>query len=157
MPVKHVVAGPVTRKTADGTLNPGDTLPSGVQPAREAGRHRKAASAALRLLPASGALTHAVTPETRFRVADPAGTPDGQAPGAALSRALATDQGQAELAPAGLAVKLSVFLTAVRHAGTGRLRQARGFWQAAGQLPGGSLPGMYEVRGKEDARGTNRR
>jgi hypothetical protein len=56
-----------------------------------------------------------------------------------------------------LAVKLSVSLTAVRHAGTGRLWQARGFWQPADQLPGGILPDMYDGRGKEGARGTDRR
>ena len=40
---------------------------------------------------------------------------------------------------------------------TGRSRQARGFWQAVDQLLGGSLPDMYDGRGKKGARGTNRR
>ena len=57
----------------------------------------------------------------------------------------------------GLAVKLSVSLTVVRHAETGRPWQARRFWQAADQLPGGVLPDMYDGRGREGARGTNRR
>jgi len=154
VPVKHAVAGLVMRKIEDGTLKPGDTASSGVQLAREAGCHPKAGSAALRLLLASGALTRGVTPKARFRVADPDGTPDGQTPGAPLSRAPAASRSQAGLTPA---VKLSVPLTAARHAGTGRLWQARGFWQAADQLPGGSLPDMYDGRGKEGARGTNRR
>lgn len=94
---------------------------------------------------------------SRVPVADPDGTPDGQTPGAALSRAPAASRSQAGLTPAKLAVKLSVSLTAVRHAETGRLWQARGFWQAADQLPGRRLPDMYDGRGKEGAHGTNHR
>jgi hypothetical protein len=150
MLVKHAVAELGMREIGVSTLERGDKAPSGVRLAREAGCHPKAGDAALRLLLASGALTRGVTPKAWFRAADPDGIPDGQTPREEMSRSLAAGRSQAGLTPAELPVKLSVPLTAVRHAEAGRLRQA------AGQLLS-SPPDMYDGRGKKGARETDRR
>jgi hypothetical protein len=148
-PLKRETAASIVRgMIADGTLKPGAPAPSGAALARETGYSTLTCRAALETLVKDGTLAHGVSPTARLRVAQPRGSGayDAEALRAALSKALAGRRRAAGTTQPELAGKLGVSLTTVGHAETGRLWQARDFWQRADQeLAGaGDLLRMYD-------------
>jgi Helix-turn-helix domain len=139
-------------KIADGTLRPGAPVPSGAALAREAGCAPVTCLAALRALLADGTLARGPSRGARLRVAPPPGqrgAPGGApagAPGQRLSRELAARRRAARLTQPELAKMLRVSVTTIGHAETGRLWQARGFWERADGilLADGALLRLHE-------------
>jgi hypothetical protein len=139
-------------KIADGTLRPGAPVPSGAVLAREAGCAPVTCLAALRALLADGILARGPSQGARLRVAPPHG--QRIAPGAApadtlgqrLSRELAARRRAAGLTQPELAKMLGMSVTTVGHAETGRLWQARRFWERADGVlgAGGALLRLHE-------------
>ena len=145
---REAVAAFVRGMIADGTLKPGDPVPSGPALAAKTGCHVITCRGALRVLLADGTLTRGVSRKGRLRVAGvPAAAGAGPAAlGAALSAALAERRSALGLRQPDLAAMLGVPLTAVGHAETGRSWQAREFWERAGALlgDGGALVRKYD-------------
>jgi hypothetical protein len=145
---RETAAGLVRRMIADGTLKPGAPAPSGAALARETGYSALTRRAALETLVKDGTLARGVSPTARLRVAQPrgAGAGDTDVLRVALSRALAGRRLTAGLTQTELAGKLGVSLTTVGHAETGRVWQARGFWELAGRElgDGGCLLRLYD-------------
>ena len=139
-------------KIADGTLRPGAPAPSGAALARETGYASVTCLTALRTLLADGTLARGPSRGARLRVAPPQGQhgAPGDAPADALrqrlSRELAARRRAAGLTQPQLAKMLGVSVTTVGHAETGRLWQARGFWERAdgGLLADGALLRLHE-------------
>ena len=148
-PLKRDAAARLVRgKIADGTLRPGAPVPSAAALAREAGYAPVTCLAALRALLADGTLARGPSRGARLRVAPPPGqrgAPAGEL-GQRLSRELAARRRAAGLTQAELAKMLAVSVTTVGHAETGRLWQARRFWERADGvlLAGGALLRLHE-------------
>jgi hypothetical protein len=119
------VADMVRARIATGSLQPGAPVPSGPELAKETGFAVRTCQAAVLDLLREGALTR-VSPTARPRVAGV-----GQEPEMQLARSLAERRHLAGLTQQELADKLGVHVTTVCHAETGRLWQARAFWDKA--------------------------
>ena len=128
---KYAQAAALVRaQVADGTLKPGQAAPSGAALARLTGFSVLTCRRALRSLLAEGTLAPGASRNARPRVAAPAKPGDGDAV-AALSRALAALRRAAGLTQPALAALTGYSVTTVGHAETGRLWQARAFWEKA--------------------------
>jgi hypothetical protein len=145
---RETAAGMVRDMIADGTLNPGAPAPSGAALARKTGFSTLTCRQALGTLLADGTLTRGVSPTARLRVAQRRGADVGNADAlrVALSKSLAGRRHAAGMTQPELAEKLGVSLTTVGHAETGRVWQARDFWDRAGRQLGddGRLLRMYD-------------
>ena len=144
---KHAQAAALVRaQVTDGTLRPGQAAPSGAQLARLTGFSVLTCRKALRTLVTDGTLTRGVSPHARPRVTAPAPPPAGDAAGG-LSRALAALRRQAGLTQPELAALTGYSVTTIGHAETGRLWQARAFWEKADLMlaADGELTRRYDV------------
>ena len=121
-------AAMVRAQVADGTLRPGQAAPSGAQLARLTGFCPITCRRALRALVADGTLVRGASANARPRVAAAAPQRAGDA-ARALSGALAALRRAAGLTQPGLAALAGYSVTTVGHAETGRLWQARAFWE----------------------------
>jgi DNA-binding transcriptional regulator YhcF (GntR family) len=156
-PIKRDAAAALIRSMiADGTLKPGDPVPSGAALARETGSCALTCRAALRALLTDGTLTRGVSAGARLRVAQasPGDGADADALRRALSAALAERRRAAGLTQPALAALLGVSVTTVGHAETGRAWQARGFWLRADAVLGGTgdLLRRYDQRRAAEVR-----
>jgi DNA-binding transcriptional MocR family regulator len=129
-PRQEQAAAIVRAQVADGTLRPGQAAPSGEQLARLTGFSPLTCRKALRDLVADGTLVRGVSPHARPRVAAAVPQRAGDA-ARALSRGLAALRRAAGLSQPGLAALTGYSVTTVGHAETGRLWQARAFWEKA--------------------------
>jgi hypothetical protein len=128
---KHAQAAAIVRaQVTCGTLRPGQPAPSAAQLARLTGFAQLTCRRALRALIAEGTLTPGVSRNARPRVAAPGRPRAGDAAGA-LSRALSGLRRAAGLTQPELAALTGYSVTTVGHAETGRLWQARAFWEKA--------------------------
>ena len=128
---RHAQAAALVRsQVADGTLKPGQPAPSGAHLARLTGFSTLTCRRALRDLLAEGTLTPGPSRNARLRVTAPTRPGTGEA-SAALSRALAALRRHAGLTQPELAALTGYSVTTVGHAETGRLWQARAFWEKA--------------------------
>ena len=128
---RHAQAAAIVRaQIADGTLKPGQAAPSGAQLARLTGFCPVTCRRALRDLVDDGTLARGVSPSARPRVAATATPPAGDA-ARSLSGALAALRRKAGLTQPALAALTGYSVTTVGHAETGRLWQARAFWEKA--------------------------
>jgi hypothetical protein len=128
---KYAQAAAIVRaQVADGTLKPGQPAPSAAHMARLTGFSPLTCSRGLRDLLTEGTLVPGPSRSARPRVAAPGKRGNGDA-GAALSRALAALRRAAGLTQPGLAALAGCSVTTVGHAETGRLWQARAFWEKA--------------------------
>lgn len=138
----------VRKKIADGTLRPGDPVPSGAALARETGLCALTCRRALLALLKDGTLTAGVSPTARLLVARPGGSGASvrDALRAALARSLAARRRAAGMTQPELAEKIGMSVTAVGHAETARGWQSREFWRLAGQAVGdnGGLLALYD-------------
>lgn len=150
-PPKYVrVAARVRRQIAEGTLLPGEPVPSGAALSRVTGFSTLTCRKALRVLIADGALVPGPSRNARPRVAAPGATPAerGLAEAArALSGALAARRRAAGLTQPVLAALVEVSVTTVGHAETGRLWQSRRFWARADDAlrAGGELLRLHDA------------
>jgi DNA-binding XRE family transcriptional regulator len=127
--LRHVQAAALIRaQIADGTLKPGQAAPSGAQLARLTGFCALTCRRALRDLVADGTLVRGASSHARPRLAAPAPPRAGDTAGA-LSRALAAMRRAAGLTQPALATLTGYSVTTIGHAETGRLWQARAFWE----------------------------
>ena len=128
---RHARAAAMIRaQVADGTLKPGQAAPSGAALARLTGFCPLTCRRALRALIADGTLVRGASPNARPRVA--AAAPQRADDAArALSGALAALRRAAGLTQLALAALTGYPVTTVGHAETGRLWQARAFWEKA--------------------------
>jgi DNA-binding transcriptional regulator YhcF (GntR family) len=152
---RDAAAALVRGMIADGTLKPGDPVPSGAALARETGSCALTCRAALRALLTDGTLTRGVSAGARLPVAQASpGSADADALPRALSAALAERRRAAGLTQPALAALLGVSVTTVGHAETGRVWQARGFWLRADAVLGGTgdLLRMYDQRRAAEVR-----
>jgi hypothetical protein len=128
---KYAQAAAIVRaQVADGTLKPGQAAPSGARLARLTGFSVLTCRRALRALLTDGTLAPGPSRNARPRVAATAAPPAGDA-ARALSGALAALRRAAGLSQPGLAALTGYSVTTVGHAETGRLWQARAFWEKA--------------------------
>jgi Helix-turn-helix domain/Bacterial regulatory proteins, gntR family len=144
---KYAQAAAIVRaQVADGTLRPGQPAPSGAALARLTGFSVLTCRRGLRALLAEGALTPGASRNARPRVAAPAEAGAGDA-GAVLSRALAALRRAAGLTQPALAALTGYSVTTVGHAETGRLWQARAFWEKADVIlaAGGELTRLHDA------------
>jgi Bacterial regulatory proteins, gntR family/Helix-turn-helix domain len=141
---REAVTALVRDMIADGTLLPGAPVPAGTELARKTGYCPLTCRRALRALLADGTLTPGASPTARLRVATAGGGMGRAAVRAPLSAALAARRHAAGMLQPELADLLGVSLTTVGHAETGRLWQARDFWQRADRELGGGLLRMYD-------------
>lgn len=131
---------------ADGTLLPGAPVPPATELAVKAGCCARTCRAALRRLLKDGTLTQGPSPTARLRVAiDGTGRAAVRVP---LSSALAALRHSAGLTQPELATLAGVTVTTVGHAETGRVWQARHFWERADRVLGatGVLLRLYDER-----------
>ena len=127
---KYAQAAAIVRaQVADGTLKPGQPAPSGAHLARLTGFSTLTCRRALHGLLTEGTLVPGPSRNARPRVAAPGKPRIGDA--AALSRALAALRRAAGLSQPALAALTGYSTTTVGHAETGRLWQARAFWEKA--------------------------
>jgi Helix-turn-helix domain/Bacterial regulatory proteins, gntR family len=127
------VAARVRNQIADGTLLPGEPAPSGAALSRMTGYSVLTCRKALRVLIKDGVLAPGPSRSSRPRVSSRP-TPGEEAfSGAArrLSASLAALRRAACLTQPQLAEVIGVSVTTVGHAETGRLWQARRFWENA--------------------------
>lgn len=146
-PAPAAVARHVCTLIADGTLQPGQPVPSGAELSRRTGHALPACRQAIRDLTADGVLTRPLSANGRAKVAGntlPQDAQDTTPAAVALSGALARQRREAGLTQPCLAARLEVSLTAVAHAETGRLWQARDFWLRADHLLGGDLAHLHD-------------
>jgi Bacterial regulatory proteins, gntR family len=150
---KYVRAAAVVRaQVADGTLKPGEAAPSGARLARLTGFCELTCRKALRILVSEGILAPGPSPNARPRVAVPGGTTGGGA-ALALSHALSALRRANGLAQPALALLTGYSVTTIGHAETGRLWQAREFWQQADTVlaAGGELTRLHDAYRAETA------
>jgi len=144
---KYIQAARTVRaQVEDGTLKPGDRAPSGAALAHLTGFSTLTCRKALRVLIGDGLLVPGPSPNARLRVAG--GDPDTAG---RLSAALAARRRAAGLGQAELATIAGYSLTTVGHAETGRLWQARKFWERVDIAldAGGELLRLYDRRTRE--------
>ena len=143
-------AAGVRAQIEDGTLLPGELVPSGAALARETGYSVLTCRRALRVLIADGVLASGASPGARPRV--PARNPS---PGdrnlasakRALSASLAARRRAAGLTQPQLAEIVGRSVTTVGHAETGRVWQSRPFWELADEAVNadGELLALYDA------------
>jgi DNA-binding transcriptional regulator YhcF (GntR family) len=124
------VAALLRGRITDGTLKPGQLVPSAPELAEETGFAVRTCQAGVLALVDEGVLTR-VSPTARSRVADA-----GQAGGARhlaveLAQSLAECRRKAGRTQQELADAVGVSVTTVGHAETGRMWQSRAFWDSA--------------------------
>jgi hypothetical protein len=144
---KHAQAAALVRaQITDGTLMPGQPAPSGAHLARLTGYSPLTCRRALRSLVADGTLTPGPSRNARPRVAAPGTRHAGDTAGT-LSRALAALRRAAGMTQPELAACAGYSVTTVGHAETGRLWQARAFWEKADLIlaAGGELTRRYDA------------
>ncbi len=150
-PPKYLrVAAQVRGQIADGTLRPGEPVPSGAALSRITGFSTLTCRKALRLLIADGVLVPGPSRNARPRVAAPGETPAKRSLTEAartLSAALAARRRAAGLTQPQLAARADVSVTTVGHAETGRLWQSRLFWTRADDAlrAGGDLLRLHDA------------
>jgi hypothetical protein len=130
-------AGLIRARIADGTLRPGEPVPSGAALARVTGYSAPTCRHALRTLVEDGTLAPGPSANARPRVPVPASSSARQALSEAtraLSSGLASRRRAAGLTQPALAALLGLSVTAVGHAETGRLWQSRDFWENADKV-----------------------
>lgn len=150
---KYAQAAAIVRaQIADGTLKPGQPAPSGDALARLTGFSTLTCRKALRGLVAEGTLTPGPSPGARPRVAVPSGPRPGNA-ARQLSRTLAALRHVNGLTQPALSALTGYSITTIGHAETGRLWQAREFWQKAdlALAAGGELTRLYDAYRAETA------
>jgi DNA-binding transcriptional regulator YhcF (GntR family) len=133
------VAAAVRRQIADGTLRPGQPVPSGAALSRVTGYSTLTCRRALRVLVADGVLVPGPSRNARPRVAGAAQQPaerDLAAAARTLSAALAGRRRAHGLTQPELARRAGVSVTTIGHAETGRLWQSREFWDRADAVLG---------------------
>jgi DNA-binding transcriptional regulator YhcF (GntR family)/DNA-binding XRE family transcriptional regulator len=150
------VAAAVKGQITDGTLRPGQPAPSGAALSRVTGYSTLTCRRALRVLIADGVLLPGPSRNARPRVAGPPQQPaerDLAAAARALSAGLAARRRASGLTQLELAALLGVSVTTVGHAETGRLWQARPFWEHADAVlgAGGGLLRLHEAYGEATA------
>jgi hypothetical protein len=151
--IKYAQAAAIVRaQIADGTLKPGQPAPSGVRLARLTGFSPLTCRKGLRTLVADGVLTPGPSANARPRVSALAGARSGDA-ARALSRALAALRRVNGLTQPALSAVTGYSVTAIGHAETGRLWQARAFWEKAdlALAAGGELTCRYDAYRTEAA------
>ena len=151
---REIAAGLIRDMIADGTLLPGAPVPSAAELTRKTGYSPLTCRAAFRALLAEGALMPGVSANARLRVARLGRGTHKETLRETLSRTLAALRHAAGLTQLDLAAVLGVSLTTVGHGETGRIWQARDFWQHADQIldAGGDLLRLYDsYRAEGDA------
>jgi DNA-binding transcriptional MocR family regulator len=155
------VASRIRAQIADGTLSPGESVPSGAALSRVTGYSTLTCRKALRTLIKQGVLVPGASENARPRV------PARSSPGSraisgarhSLSTSLATLRRAVGLTQPQLAKILDVSVTTVGHAETGRLWQSRRFWENAdkGLNANGSLLALHDTFRAESTREPNSR
>src|ERR1700744_3926512 len=128
------VAAAVRGQVADGTLRPGQPAASGAALSRVTGYSTLTCRRALRVLIADGGLIPGPSRNARARVAGAPQRPAERSLAAAsraLSSGLAARRRANGLTQPELAELTAVSVTTIGHAETGRLWQARRFWERA--------------------------
>ena len=143
------VAAAVRNEIADGILRPGQPAPSGAELSRVTGYSTLTCRRALRVLVDDGVLTPGPSRNARPRVAGPPQPPserDLAAAARALSAGLAARRRARGLTQPDLAARMSVSVTTIGHAETGRLWQSRQFWEHADAVlgAGGDLLALHD-------------
>ena len=148
---REEVAALVRGMIADGTLLPGAQAPSRAELARKTGYHPTTCTAALAALLADRVLVRGASRNARLRVPVDSTDRGGWVP---LSAALSARRRASGMTQQNLADQLGVHVTTVGHAETGRLWQARRFWQGADAVLGanGDLLRMYDQQRAADGR-----
>ena len=139
------VAALIRDRIADGSLQPGALVPTATELARETGFAARTCQSGVLDLLDDGTLIR-VSPTARSRVAaGPAG--DGQKLMLDLARSLALHRHTAGLTQKQLAAVTGASVTAICHAETGRLWQARQFWEKADSAlqAGGRMVSRYDA------------
>jgi DNA-binding CsgD family transcriptional regulator len=150
-PQDKLAAEVIRGQVSDGTLGPGQAVPNAAALSRATGYPKPDCARALQDLVGAGVLVGGLNPASRLRVAgsssqDPAALARESA-GYALSAGLAVRRGAAGLTQLELAGLAGVKLTVVSHAETGRLWQARDFWENADRALGarGEILGLHDA------------
>jgi DNA-binding XRE family transcriptional regulator len=133
LPKYKQVAAMVRDQVADGILAPGAPAPSGAALSRMTGYSVLTCRRALRALIADGVLVHGASGNARPRVPGPGDKALADAK-RDLSRALARHRRAAGLTQPQLAALVGLSVTTIGHAETGRIWQARPFWEHADKL-----------------------
>jgi Helix-turn-helix domain/Bacterial regulatory proteins, gntR family len=150
-PLKYTQAAAIVRnQISDGTIKPGAPAPSGASLARLTGFSVLTCRKALTSLVRQGILIPGPSRSARPRVAPGPGSPPAERwseAGRALARALADRRRAAGLTQPALATLTGVSVTTVGHAETGRLWQARAFWENADAAldAGGALATLHDA------------
>jgi DNA-binding transcriptional regulator YhcF (GntR family) len=144
------VAAAVRNEIADGILRPGQPAPSGAELSRVTGYSTLTCRRALRVLVDDGVLTPGPSRNARPRVAGPPQPPserDLATAARALSAGLAARRRARGLTQPDLAARMSVSVTTIGHAETGRLWQSRQFWEHADAVlgAGGDLLALHDA------------
>ena len=152
------VAAAVRNEIADGILRPGQPAPSGAELSRVTGYSTLTCRRALRVLVDDGVLTPGPSRNARPRVAGPPEPPserDLAAAARALSAGLAARRRARGLTQPDLAARMSVSVTTIGHAETGRLWQSRQFWEHADAVlgAGGDLLALHDAYREAGAAG----
>jgi len=152
------VAAAVRNEIADGILRPGQPAPSGAELSRVTGYSTLTCRRALRVLVDDGVLTPGPSRNARPRVAGPPQPPserDLAAAARALSAGLAARRRARGLTQPDLAARMSVSVTTIGHAETGRLWQSRQFWEHADAVlgAGGDLLALHDAYREAGAAG----
>ena len=132
-PKYQQVAALIHGQIADGTLLPGESVPSGAALSRVTGYSTLTCRKALHMLIRQGVLVAGPSENARPRVPSRSASGGKVIPDArhSLSTSLATLRRAAGLTQPQLAEIVDVSVTTVGHAETGRLWQSRRFWERA--------------------------
>jgi hypothetical protein len=147
-PPRYAKAAAIIRTgIAVGTLRPGEPAPSGAELARITGYSSPTCRHALRTLIADGTLTAGPSRHARPRVAAPGRLGAAADAARALSVDLAARRHGADLTQTELAAIVGRSVTTVGHAETGRIWQARQFWENCDKALNarGALLGLHDT------------
>jgi DNA-binding XRE family transcriptional regulator len=127
------VAERIRAQVTDGTLSPGESVPSGAALSRVTGFSQLTCRKALRTLIRQGVLVPGPSKNARPRVPPHASSGEKVVADArhALSESLATRRRAARLTQPQLSKIIGLSVTTIGHAETGRLWQSRRFWETA--------------------------
>ena len=160
-PKYQQVAARIRAQIADGTLSPGESVPSGAALSRVTGYSALTCRKALRTLIRQGVLVAGPSENARPRVPSRSASGSKAIPDArhSLSTSLATLRRAAGLSQPQLAEIVGVSVTTVGHAETGRLWQSRRFWERAdkGLNANGNLLALHDTFRAEATRKPNSR
>ena len=160
-PKYQQVAARIRAQIADGTLSPGESVPSGAALSRVTGYSALTCRKALRTLIRQGVLVAGASENARPRVPSRSASGSKAIPDArhSLSTSLATLRRAAGLSQPQLAEIVGVSVTTVGHAETGRLWQSRRFWEKAdkGLNANGNLLALHDTFRAEATRKPNSR